>query len=261
MSNQTSPGRVSILLLDDEPTSLRLRATVLAQHGYTCETAETIDEANLVLDRIDVAVLDYHLGSGQFGTEVATTLRRRRPHIPIIILSGTLERFFGGAEDIHLLKGRSSTEDLLAALQSLESKRQGSRAVMDARDFFYTRIAESVGEDALVQIFNDKGTWLFCNNAAASYLGQRSEWFPGRSILDKLPFAMREWQDVLLSVPRTRDTYVDRTRCGLLSTPPAGEEGHAWSVLAFPITLHDRTTGVVLSARPLAQAERRSPTL
>lgn len=249
LSTPNSPDPVSILLLDDEPESLRLRETVLAQHGYDCRMASTIDEANLLLDRIDVAVLDYHLGRGQFGTEVATTLRRRRPHIPIIILSGTLDRFFGGVEDIHLLKGRSSVQDLLSALSSLQSRRQGSRAVMDARDFFYARIAESLGEDALVQIFNDKGTWLFSNEAAANYLGQRTEWFPGRSILDKLPFPMREWQDVLLSVPRTRDTYIDRTRSGLLRTPPSEETKDAWSVLAFPITLHDRTTGVVLSAR------------
>ena len=61
---------------------------------------------------IDIAVLDYHLGAGQFGTEVAAKLRTRRPEVPIIIMSATLERRFGGVEDMHLLKGHSSIDDL-----------------------------------------------------------------------------------------------------------------------------------------------------
>jgi two-component system OmpR family response regulator len=70
---------------------------------------------------IDIAVLDYHLGAGQFGTDVAVTLRRSLPEVPIIILSATLEYRFGGVEDMHLLKGYSSNEDLITALKSLEA--------------------------------------------------------------------------------------------------------------------------------------------
>ena len=246
--------RARILLLDDEPDNLHLRTAILRQHGYTCVPVTSIEDANSALDEIDIAVLDYNLGGGQFGTEVATTLRRRRPHIPIIILSATLDRFFGGMEDVHLLKGHSSVEDLLAALSSLEAKRRGVPVVVDARDFFYSRIARSIGSDALVQIFNERGVWLFCNEAAANYLEQPKEWFPGRSVLDQLPFSLRDWHDVLLRVPRTRDTYVDRTRIGLLATPRPHEEGLVWSVLAFPITLYDHCTGVVLVARVIDRA-------
>src|SRR6185437_9691300 len=136
-----SPPRVRVLLLDDEPDNLFLRATILRQHGYDCIPASTIEEATELFNSIDIAVLDYHLGAGQFGTEAANLLRRRRPHVPIIILSATLERFFGGAEDMHLLKGHSSVEDILSALSALEAKRRGSPVVVDARDFFYSRIA------------------------------------------------------------------------------------------------------------------------
>ena len=246
--------RARVLLLDDEPDNLHLRSVILRQHGYECVPACTIEEANRLIDMIDIAVLDYHLGGGQFGTEVATNLRRLRPHIPIIILSATLDRFFGGMEDVHLLKGHSSVEELLAALSSLEAKRRGIPVVVDARDFFYSRIARSIGSDVLVQIFNDRGIWLYCNDAAAGYLGQSREWFQGRCVFDELPIPMRDWRDVLLSVPRTRDTYVDRTRLGLLSAPRAGEDDFVWSVLAFPLTLHDRRTGVVLTARVLDTA-------
>ncbi len=242
---------VRLLLLDDDPTNLHLRSTILRQHGYECLPATSIDQATELLDGIDIAVLDYHLGGGEFGTEVAAVLRRRRPHIPIIILSATLERFFGGVEDMHLLKGHSSIEDLLAALSSLEAKRRGAPVVVDARDFFYSRISRAIGSDALVQIFNDRGTWLFCNELAADYLGKSREWFTGRCIFEEHPHSMRDWRDVLLGVPRTRETFIDRTRLGLLRAPKQGEEGLTWSVLAFPIRLHDNNDGVVLTARIL----------
>jgi CheY-like chemotaxis protein len=249
VSPNHSPVRV--LLLDDEPANLHLRTAILRQNGYQCIPASTIEEAIELFNNIDIAVLDYHLGAGQFGTEVATLLRRRRPHVPIIILSATLERYFGGAEDMHLLKGYSSVEDLLAALNSLEAKRRGSPVVVDARDFFYSRISLAIGSDVLVQIFDEKGVWLYCNDAAADYLGQSRDWFPGRCVFDEMPALMRDWRDVLQAVSLTRETYIDRTRRGLLNIPKPDELNVTWSVLAFPITLHDNRSGVVLTARIL----------
>ena len=96
---------VRVLLLDDHPENLLLRSTILRKHGYITETADSVEAAEQLLDRIDIAVLDYHLGHGRFGTDVASELRERRPEVPIIILSATLERRFGGVEDMHLLKG------------------------------------------------------------------------------------------------------------------------------------------------------------
>lgn len=179
-----SPSMVRVLLLDDDPTNLHLRCAILRQHGYHCVTSTSIEDAMEHLDTIDIAVLDYHLGGGQFGTEVGSLLRRRRPHIPIIILSATLERFFGGVEDMHLLKGHSSINDLLSALNSLEAKRRGSPVIVDARDFFYSRIARAIGTDVLVQIFDSRGVWLFCNEKAAEYLNHARDWFPGRCVFD-----------------------------------------------------------------------------
>ncbi len=126
---------IRVLLLDDDPESLLLRAAILRKHGYLTSTAGTVGEAEKLLTTIDIAVLDYHLGAGQFGTEVASTLRRQRPEVPIIILSATLERRFGGVEDMHLLKGYSSVDDLITALRSFEAKHRGKPVVVDARDF------------------------------------------------------------------------------------------------------------------------------
>ena len=249
---------VRVLLLDDEPTNLHLRTAILRQHGYQCVPATSIEEATELFNNIDIAVLDYHLGSGQFGTEVATLLRRRRPHVLIIILSATLDRFFGGVEDMHLLKGHSSVEDLLDALSSLEAKRRGAPVVVDARDFYYSRIARAIGSDVLVQIFDENGIWQHCNDAAADYLQQTRDWFIGRSVFQEMPTLLRDWRDVIQAVCLTRETYIDRTHRGLLNASRPEEQNLTWSVLAFPITLHDNRSGMVLTARVIEKSSTRT---
>ena len=251
-----APG-VVVLLLDDDPVNLHLRGAILRQHGYASVTASTIEEATALLDKIDIAVLDYHLGAGQFGTEVAAKLRRRRPEVPIIIMSATLERHFGGVEDMHLLKGHSSIDDLLAALQSFEARRRGAPVVVDARDFFYSRIFLAIGSDVLVQILDAAGNGLHCNEAAADYLGQPREWFPGRNLFVEFPTLSIDWAEILRSVAATRETYIDRTRRGLFFLDGLSGQTITWSVLAFPITLHDGRPGAVLTARIL----ERNPNL
>ncbi|MBB5059498.1 CheY-like chemotaxis protein [Granulicella aggregans] len=258
-SIETSPGTppVRVLLLDDEPTTLFLRSLALRQQGYECVATSTVEEAMEVISEIDIAVLDYHLGEGQFGTEVATRLRQIRPEVPIIILSATLEHRFGGVEDMHLLKGYSSNEDLVNALRSLEAKRRGTPVVVDAREFFYSRIGLAIGSDVLVQVLDGDGRWVYVNEAAADYLGQPREWFPDRNLFDEMPTMMRDWREIISSVATRRETYIDRSRRGLLALDPTGlnatgETGTpAWSVLAFPISLYDGRNGVVLTARLL----------
>ncbi len=246
-----------VLLLDDDPVNLHLRSAILRQNGYASVTASTVEEATRLLDQIDIAVLDYHLGAGQFGTEVAAKLRKRRPQVPIIIMSATLERRFGGVEDMHLLKGHSSVEDLLAALRSFEARLRGAPVVVDARDFFYSRISLAIGTDVLVQILDAAGNWLYCNDTAAEYLGQPREWFPGRNLFYEIPSVPGDWTEILSSVAETRNTYIDRTRRGLFFLTGDNGPSPSWSVLAFPITLHDGRAGVVLTARIL----ERAPTL
>ncbi len=128
---------IKVLLLDDRHDNLILRSAILRSNGYEAISSASVEEAETYLDKIDIAVLDYHLGAGKFGTEVAQSLRDKRPEVPIIILSATLERKFGGVEDMHLLKGYSSVDDLLGALRSFEAKRRG-KPVWWTRETFST---------------------------------------------------------------------------------------------------------------------------
>jgi CheY-like chemotaxis protein len=240
---------IRVLLLDDEPANLHLRTAILRQHGYDTAPASTIEEAMALIHQIDVAVLDYHLGSGKFGTAVAAGLRARRPEVPIIILSATLDHKFGGPADMHLLKGYSSVEDLVNALRSLEAKRRGVPVVVDARDFFYSRIGLAMGSDVILQVLDSEGTWLYVNDAAADYLGHPRDWFAGRNLFAEMSTQVRDLREVILTVAQTSETWIDRTRRGLLHQPRPDEINATWSLLAFPIRLHDARPGVLLSAR------------
>jgi CheY-like chemotaxis protein len=239
---------IRVLLLDDVHDNLILRSAILRQNGYEAVTSASVEEAEIHLNNIDIAVLDYHLGAGKFGTEVAQSLRDKRPEVPIIILSATLERKFGGVEDMHLLKGYSSVDDLLAALRSFEAKRRGKPVVVDARDFFYSRIAMAMGDDIVLEILDRDGVWQYVNEYFARLYEKKRAWFVGKNRFEEFPELAGEWQEILRTVADTRETYVDRSFGGLPHLPKKKNRWN-WNILVFPLKLHDNRNGAVLAAR------------
>jgi two-component system OmpR family response regulator len=246
----TKPERkpIRVLLLDDLQENLLLRSTILRQHGYESVTAASVEEAEAKLGVIDIAVLDYHLGRGKFGTEVAESLRQKRPQVPIIILSATLERSFGGVADMHLLKGYSSVDDLLAALRSFEAKKRGKPVVVDARDFYYSRISMAMGDDVALEIVDGEGNWQYVNDTFAAMCDKKRNWFPGKNVFEQFPELDHGWKEQVRRVAETRETYVERSPRGLPHLP-AKNPRWVWNVLMFPLRLHDGRNGVVLSTR------------
>lgn len=240
---------ISVLLLDDREENLLVRSTILRQKGYHIVTAASIQEAESKINEIDIAVLDYHLGAGKFGTEVAQTLRAKRPEVPIIILSATLERKFGGIADMHLLKGSSSVDDLVQALRSFEAKRRGRPVVVDSRDFYYSRITMAMGDDMVIEILDREGTWQYVNDYFAALSNQRRAWYTGRNLFDHYPEMSEEWKEIISTVADTRETYIDRRNHRAMPHLPEESRCWQWNVLVFPIKLHDGRDGVVLSAR------------
>src|SRR5436309_5141269 len=202
---------IKVLLLDDRHDNLILRSAILRSNGYEAISSASVEEAETHLGEIDIAVLDYHLGAGKFGTEVAQSLRDKRPEVPIIILSATLERKFGGVEDMHLLKGYSSVDDLLSALRSFEAKRRGKPVVVDARDFFYSRIAMAIGEDVVLEIMDREGNGQYVNETLAKLLEKKRSWFLGKNMFQEFPEIGEDWQEIMRTVADTRGTYIDRT--------------------------------------------------
>jgi CheY-like chemotaxis protein len=82
----------TILCLDDEVLGLTVRKAVLEQKGYVVLTATSAEEAlqQVSTQQIDLVITDHFL-NGILGTQVATTLKERKPQIPILILSGSVE--------------------------------------------------------------------------------------------------------------------------------------------------------------------------
>lgn len=242
---------IRVLLLDDREENLLLRSTILKQKGYEVVTSITVEEAEAKLDEIDIAVLDYHLGAGKFGTEVADTLRKTRPHVPIIILSATLERRFGGIADMQLLKGHSSVDDLVTALRSFEAKRRGHHVVVDARDFYYSRISIAMGDDVVIEILDRLGNWQYVNDYFATLFEKKRNYFPGKNLFEEFPDYGDEWREIIRTVADTRETYIDRRNTRAMPHLPVKSAHWTWNALVFPIKLHDDRDGVVLSARLL----------
>jgi len=248
MTEKPEKKPIRVLLLDDRYDNLILRTAILRSQGYEVITSASVEEAEAHLSNIDIAVLDYHLGAGKFGTEVAQSLRDKRPEVPIIILSATLERKFGGVEDMHLLKGYSSVDDLLAALRSFEAKRRGTAVVVNARDFFYSRIAMAMGDDVVLEILDREGNWQYVNEYFARLYEKKRLWFAGKNRFAEFPELGGEWQDIIRTVADTRETYVDRSFRGLPHLPTKKDRWN-WNILVFPLKLHDNRNGAVLAAR------------
>src|SRR5438105_7219970 len=202
----SKPAPIRVLLLDDREENLFLRSTILRKHGYEVVSAVSIEAAEQQLDQIDIAVLDYHLGAGKFGTDVAEKLRQARPQVPIIILAATLERKFGGVEDMHLLKGYSSVDDMINALRSFEAKRRGKPVVVDARDFYYSRISLAMGDDVVLEILDGDGNWQYVNEYFAALFERKRQWFLGKNMFESFPELGEEWREIVHTVAETRET-------------------------------------------------------
>lgn len=103
----------TILCIDDEALGLRIRKTVLERAGYRVLTA--LDgPTGLSLFRgesVDGVVLDYYMPAMD-GGEVARTMRRERPEIPIMLLSAyiNLPADVVALADVTLLKGEGPLE-------------------------------------------------------------------------------------------------------------------------------------------------------
>ena len=249
VERKVEPKRpIRVLLLDDRDENLLLRSAILRQKGYEVVAAASIEAAEEKLNEIDIAVLDYHLGAGKFGTDVAEKLRQVRPQVPIIILSATLERKFGGVEDMHLLKGYSSVDDMVTALRSFEAKKRGKPTVVDARDFYYSRISMAMGDDVVLEIMDREGNWQYVNDYCAALFEKKRQWFPGKNLFQEFPEVGGEWRENVHTVADTRETYIDRSFRGFPHLPTKNPRW-IWNVMLFPLKLHDNRPGVMLTAR------------
>jgi DNA-binding NtrC family response regulator len=81
-------GRASVLIIDDDPSHLRIYGWIVAQAGYEALPAlVTGDRIDYPEAGVDVVVMDYRLTGQLTAVEAAEATRARYPHAPIIVLS------------------------------------------------------------------------------------------------------------------------------------------------------------------------------
>ncbi|MFW6097528.1 MAG: response regulator transcription factor [Chloroflexota bacterium] len=121
------PGK--ILIVDDEPNIRKGLRAILARDGHNVRDVATGEEALEALETfaIEVAVVDIRM-PGMSGTELLTLIRRRWPHVAVLLLTGhgTLETAITavkqGAHD-YLLKPAQPDEIRAVVNQALASAR------------------------------------------------------------------------------------------------------------------------------------------
>jgi len=109
-----------VLCVDDEPSGLKLRQLILERNGYLVTTAKTASEALAIFksQEIDIVVTDHLLGR-ETGTATAKEMKRLKPNVPIIVLSGATD----APDDIEVadafLSKAEGPECLLAKIHEL----------------------------------------------------------------------------------------------------------------------------------------------
>jgi CheY-like chemotaxis protein len=79
----------TVLVVDDDPSHLKLYCWVVERGGFRSLAALVRGDAVDIpqAEPIDVAVLDYYLGSKLSAVDVAQRLRALHPAVPILVLS------------------------------------------------------------------------------------------------------------------------------------------------------------------------------
>ena len=112
-----------LLCVDDEPLGLEVRKAVLQRLGYTVLTASSGHEAlaTFAANPVTAVVLDYSMPEMN-GGQVAAELKRLKPELKIMMLSGDLDlpNEITNLVDVCGVKGMSAST-LLAGVQQLFS--------------------------------------------------------------------------------------------------------------------------------------------
>ncbi len=117
------PEAANILLVDDNALTLLTLTRILEQHGYGVLAASDVGNA-MQLARaqpLDLVITDYNLPGCQGGLLAA--LKRLRPGLPVVVLSGDPEAA-GAADSADLLLPKpQAPENLVAEIRRLLERR------------------------------------------------------------------------------------------------------------------------------------------
>ncbi len=90
------PKKGTVLVVDDDKFFLSLIASMLLKLGYTCRTSQTRDGLIELVEKepVDVLLMDLVMPGGS-GPDLIATVRKLHPEMPILAVTGSLERDLG----------------------------------------------------------------------------------------------------------------------------------------------------------------------
>ncbi|MDI9570344.1 MAG: response regulator [Pseudomonadota bacterium] len=116
---------MTILIVDDDIDQLRTLQRGLRLKGYNVLTATGVDEALAVDSRLGAAidlVLSDYMMPGRNGVDLFYALRRRRPELPFILLTGYANTIAGTSafweECSGVLEKPCTLEQIVAAIEA-----------------------------------------------------------------------------------------------------------------------------------------------
>ena len=86
-----STKAASILVVEDDPSQIRIYSRTLRGHRLTCVSNGTAALKALHEQIPDLIILDHILASGERGVEFLPRLKEIAAHVPVIVISGTLD--------------------------------------------------------------------------------------------------------------------------------------------------------------------------
>ena len=80
-----------ILIVEDDPAQIRIYSKALRGYRLTCVSTGSAALENLTRAIPDVIILDHVLASGERGVDFLPRLKNAAAHVPVIMISGTLD--------------------------------------------------------------------------------------------------------------------------------------------------------------------------
>ncbi len=86
-------GKIRILVVEDDPSVRKALYFSFEKVGYRPKTVDSLSGARMLLvdGQFDLVVTDYQLAPGETGLDLLEYLKRKKPDLPVIVISGVDE--------------------------------------------------------------------------------------------------------------------------------------------------------------------------